>query len=185
MMRYLTRPEAPSSPQVASNEERVLNRQPFYQEPKELVQDDSVSSPAEGIPLYQGVQPGVAIEERMPIYLPPDMVPVMPQAPGLSDPQFRQIELATGGRVKFNEGSKLTGTDKTLEQNIKDDHKAYNDYRKSIGQSIVPLDNAFIKMWQRTRLNILMNGVVLNHSTIFFLQKLPRQFSLNLSNKYI
>jgi hypothetical protein len=56
-------------------------------------------------------------------------------------------------RTNFSEGSKLTGTDKTLEQNIKDDHKAFNDYRKSIGQSTIPLDNAFIKMWQRTRLS--------------------------------
>jgi hypothetical protein len=56
-------------------------------------------------------------------------------------------------RVGYNEGSKLTGTGKTLEQNIKDDHKAFNDYRKSIGQSTIPLDNAFIRMWQRTRLS--------------------------------
>ena len=55
-------------------------------------------------------------------------------------------------RVNYSEGSKLTGTDKTLEQNIKDDHKAYNDYRKSIGQSTIPLDNEYIKMWIRSRL---------------------------------
>ena len=64
-----------------------------------------------------------------------------------------EVELANEGRVNFSEGSKLTGTDKTLEQNIKDDHKAFNDYRKSIGQSTIPLDNDFIKMWQRTRLS--------------------------------
>jgi hypothetical protein len=85
--------------------------------------------------------------------LPKNPIPNMPSAPGIPDPQFRQIELADGGRVNFSEGSKLTGTDKTLEQNIKDDHKAFNDYRKSIGQPIIPLDNDFIKMWQRTRLN--------------------------------
>jgi hypothetical protein len=62
-------------------------------------------------------------------------------------------QLSDVERVNYSEGSKLTGTDKTLEQNIKDDHKAFNDYRKSIGQSIIPLDNAFIKMWQRTRLS--------------------------------
>ena len=153
MMRYLTRQEPTSSPQVASNEERILNTQPFYQEPKELVQDDSPSPQVDSIPLYQGVQPGVAIQETMPIYLPPDMAPVMPQIPELPNSQFRQVELATGGRVKFGEGSKLTGTDKTLEKNIRDDHKAFNDYRKSIGSPIVPLDNEYIKMWQRTRLN--------------------------------
>jgi len=56
-------------------------------------------------------------------------------------------------RVGYSEGSKLTGTDKTLEQNVKDDHKAYNDYRKSIGSPTVPLDNEYIRMWIRTRLN--------------------------------
>jgi len=79
------------------------------------------------VPLYTGTEP--------------DIVP---------ETSVEQLET---GRTNFSEGSKLTGTDKTLEQNIKDDHKAYNDYRKSIGQSTIPLDKAFIKMWQRTRLN--------------------------------
>jgi hypothetical protein len=79
------------------------------------------------VPLYTGTEP--------------DIVP---------EASVEQLET---GRTNFNEGSKLTGTDKTLEQNIKDDHKAFNDYRKSIGQSTIPLDKAFIKMWQRTRLN--------------------------------
>ena len=103
-----TRIQTPVTPlpmQVASGEERVLNKQPFYQEPKELVQDDSPSPQVDSIPLYQGVQPGVAIEERMPIYLPPNMAPVMPQIPGIPDPQFRQIELAEGGRAEFASGS--------------------------------------------------------------------------------
>ena len=56
-------------------------------------------------------------------------------------------------RVGYSEGSKLTGTDKTLEANIKEDHKAYNDYRKSIGSSTIPLDNEYIRMWIRSRLN--------------------------------
>jgi hypothetical protein len=139
--------------QVASGEERVLNTQPFYQQPQQLIQDDIARPQVDDIPLYQGVQPNVAIKETMPTYVPPDMTPVMPSAPGIPDPQFRQIELATGGRVNFNEGSKLTGTDKTLEQNIKQDHKAYNDYRKSIGSPTIPLDNEYIRMWIRSRLN--------------------------------
>jgi len=139
--------------QEDSDEERVLDRQPFYQEPQQLIQDDSASPQVDGIPLYQGVKPEVAIQETMPTYVPPDMAPVTPSAPGVPDPQFRQIELAKGGRVKFNEGSKLTGTDKTLEQNIKEDHKAYNDYRKSIGSPTIPLDNEYIRMWIRSRLN--------------------------------
>ena len=139
--------------QEASDEERVLYKEPFYQEPQQLIQDDSDSPQVDSIPLYQGVKPGVAIEERMPTYVPPDMSPVTPSATGVPDPQFRQIELAKGGRVKFNEGSKLTGTDKTLEQNIKEDHKAYNDYRKSFGSPTIPLDNEYIRMWIRSRLN--------------------------------
>jgi hypothetical protein len=97
------------------------------------------------------VQPDMVIPPQD--ILPKNPEPVMPSAPGIPDPQFRQIELATGGRVNFNEGSKLTGTDKTLEQNIKDDHKAYNDYRKSIGSSTIPLNNKYIQMWIRSRLN--------------------------------
>jgi hypothetical protein len=138
---------------ATSGEERVLNRQPFYQQPQQLIQDDSASPQVDSIPLYQGVQPGIAIEETMPTYVPQDISPVTPSAPGIPNPQDRQIELAKGGRVNFNEGSKLTGTDKTLEQNIKQDHKAYNDYRKSIGSPTVPLDNEYIRMWIRTRLN--------------------------------
>jgi len=76
-----------------------------------------------------------------------------PETEVAPDPQFRQIELATGGRVNFNEGSKLTGTNKTLEKNIRDDHKAFNDYRKSIGSPTIPLDNEYIRMWIRSRLN--------------------------------
>jgi len=140
-------------PTAISGEERVLYKEPFYQQPQQLIQDDIARPQVDDIPLYQGVQPGVAIEERMPTYVPPDMSPITPSAPGIPNPQDRQIELAKGGRVNFNEGSKLTGTDKTLEQNIKQDHKAYNDYRKSIGSPTVPLDNEYIRMWIRTRLN--------------------------------
>jgi len=97
------------------------------------------------------VQPDMVIPPQD--VLPKNPIPNMPSAPGIPDPQFRQIELATGGRVNFNEGSKLTGTDKTLEKNIRDDHKAFNDYRKSIGSPTIPLDNEYIKMWIRSRLN--------------------------------
>jgi len=140
-------------PQATSGEERVLYKEHFYQQPQQSIQDDIARPQVDDIPLYQGVQPGIAIEERMPTYVPPDMSPVTPSAPGIPNPQDRQIELAKGGRVNFNEGSKLTGTNKTLEQNIKQDHKAYNDYRKSIGSPTVPLDNEYIRMWIRTRLN--------------------------------
>jgi len=101
---------------AASSEERVLNRQPFYQEPKELVQDDSASPQVDSIPLYQGVQPGVAIEERMPIYLPPDMAPVMPSISDFSNPQDRILEIAEGGRVNFQKAGRVFGE---LPQDVK------------------------------------------------------------------
>ena len=97
------------------------------------------------------VQPDMIVSPQD--VLPKGAEPVMPYAPGIPNPQDRILELATGGRVNFNEGSKLTGTDKTLEQNIKQDHKAYNDYRKSIGAPTIPLDNEYIRMWIRSRLN--------------------------------
>ena len=110
------------------------------------------------VPLYTGTEP--------------DIVP---------EASVEQLET---DRTNFSEGSKLTGTDKTLEQNIKDDHKAYNDYRKSIGQSTIPLDNAFIKMWQRTRLN--SGGPVKNQTPKFIPMDLEsvafRLFQDNLDN---
>jgi hypothetical protein len=91
---------------VASGEERVLNRQPFYQQPQQLIQDDIARPQVDDIPLYQGVKPGIAIEETMPTYVPPDMSPVTPSAPGIPNPQDRQIELATGGRAELKDGTK-------------------------------------------------------------------------------
>ena len=165
MMRYLTRKplsdrevelaytdhmqklNTPAPMPVASSEERVLNRQPFYQEPKELVQDDSPSPQVDSIPLYQGVQPGVAIEERMPIYLPPDMAPVMPQAPGLPDPQFRQIELAEGGRAEFADGTRLSFEEK---QKTLKDIKKYVD-KKLSKEEVVTLSELNEKFGQGQR----------------------------------
>jgi hypothetical protein len=123
---------------------RTLNDEPFAWEQVQ-------NTPAPETDYNTGVDSGMVVPPQD--ILPKNPIPNMPSAPGIPDPQFRQFELANGGRVNFSEGSKLTGTDKTLEQNIKDDHKAFNDYRKSIGQSTIPLDNAFIKMWQRTRLS--------------------------------
>ena len=109
------------------------------------------------VPLYPGTEPDIlddsTTQRESGVYkeFPTEMPIVSPKE--IQNQPYEQLELADGGRANFSEGSKLTGTDKTLEQNIKDDHKAFNDYRKSIGQSTIPLDNAFIKMWQRTRLN--------------------------------
>jgi hypothetical protein len=123
---------------------RTLDQEPF-------VWEQVQNTPVPETDYQTEVDPGMVIPPQD--VLPKNPIPNMPSAPGIPDPQFRQLELANGGRVNFSEGSKLTGTGKTLEQNIKDDHKAFNDYRKSIGQSTIPLDNDFIKMWQRTRLS--------------------------------
>jgi hypothetical protein len=109
------------------------------------------------VPLYTGTEPDILDDSNTQretgnyTPFPNDMPIVSPKE--IQNQPYEQLELADGGRANFSEGSKLTGTDKTLEQNIKEDHKAFNDYRKSIGQSTIPLDNAFIKMWQRTRLS--------------------------------
>jgi hypothetical protein len=140
-------PVTPLPMPVASNEERVLNTQPFYQEPKELVQDDSPSPQVDSIPLYQGVQPGVAIQETMPIYLPPDMAPVMPQVPGLPNSQFRQVELAEGGRAEFADGTRLSFEEK---QKTLKDIKKYVD-KKLSKKEVVTLSELNEKFGQGQR----------------------------------
>ena len=66
---------------------------------------------------------------------------------------FITEEKANGGRIGYKDGSKLTDTGTTLEESVIQDHKDYNDFRKSVGQNPIPLDSEFIRMWQRTRLN--------------------------------
>ena len=153
MMRYLTRKplsdrevelaytdhiqklNTPATMQVASDEERVLDRQPFYQHPQQLIKDDIARPQVDDIPLYQGVEPGIAIQETMPTYVPPDMAPVMPQAPGLPDPQYRQIELAEGGRAEFADGTRLSFEEK---QKTLKDIKKYVD-KKLFKKEVVTL----------------------------------------------
>jgi tetratricopeptide (TPR) repeat protein len=109
------------------------------------------------VPLYTGTEPDILddsnTQRESSVYkqFPNEMPIVSPKE--IQNQPYEQLQLADGGRANFSEGSKLTGTDKTLEENIKSDHKAFNDYRKSIGQSTIPLDNEYIRMWIRTRLN--------------------------------
>jgi hypothetical protein len=109
------------------------------------------------VPLYTGTEPDILDDSNTQretgsyTPFPNDMPVVSPKE--IQNQPYEQLELADGGRANFSEGSKLTGTDKTLEQNIKEDHKAFNDYRKSIGSPTIPLDNEYIRMWIRTRLN--------------------------------
>jgi hypothetical protein len=109
------------------------------------------------VPLYTGTEPDILddsnTQRESSVYkeFPNEMPIVSPKE--IQNQPYEQLELADGGRANFSEGSKLTGTDKTLEQNIKSDHKAFNDYRKSIGSPTIPLDNEYIRMWIRTRLS--------------------------------
>jgi hypothetical protein len=109
------------------------------------------------VPLYTGTEPDILddsnTQRESNVYkeFPNEMPIVSPKE--IQNQPYEQLQLADGGRANFSEGSKLTGTDKTLEQNIKSDHKAFNDYRKSIGSPTIPLDNEYIRMWIRTRLN--------------------------------
>jgi hypothetical protein len=109
------------------------------------------------VPLYTGTEPDILddsnTQRESSVYkeFPNEMPIVSPKE--IQNQPYEQLQLADGGRANFSEGSKLTGTDKTLEQNIKSDHKAFNDYRKSIGSPTIPLDNEYIRMWIRTRLN--------------------------------
>jgi hypothetical protein len=52
------------------------------------------------------VQPDMVVPPQD--VLPKNPIPNMPSAPGIPDPQFRQLELAEGGRVGFKDGSKPT-----------------------------------------------------------------------------
>ena len=121
----------PPPTQVTSSEE--LGTQPDAYEDKKPNMND----------------PGMIINPSK--ILPKNFTDDMPFVTDENNPE--QLELKKGGRVELKGGSPLTGTDKDLEDSIKEDHKAFNDYRKSIGQGPIPLDNKYIQMWIRSRLN--------------------------------
>jgi hypothetical protein len=75
-------------------------------------------------------QTGVAPEMVVPPQdvLPKNPEPVMPSAPGIPNPQFRQIELAEGGRAEFAEGTRLSSKEK---QKTLKDIKKYVDKKLS------------------------------------------------------
>jgi len=104
VMAYLTRKPV-TSEDIKIAQERLIQQQPFYQQTPELVQDDIARPQTGSIPLYQNVQPGVAIQETLPTYAPPDMSPTMPSAKDVPNPQFNILELADGGRIQFARGS--------------------------------------------------------------------------------
>ena len=103
VMAYLTRKPV-TSEDIKIAQERLIQQQPFYQQTPELVQDDIARPQTGSIPLYQNVQPGIAIQETLPTYAPPDMAPTMPSAKDVPNPQFNILELADGGRAGFAGG---------------------------------------------------------------------------------
>lgn len=113
VMAYLTRKPVTSedikiaASSIQPSEERLIQQQPFYQQTPELVQDDIARPQTGSIPLYQNVKPGIAIQETLPTYAPPDMAPTTPSATDVPNPQFNVLELADGGRASFEEKQKI------------------------------------------------------------------------------
>jgi len=79
--------------------------------------------------------------------LPKNAEPVMPLAPGIPDPQFKQIELAEGGRAEFADGTRLSFEEK---QKTLKDIKKYVD-KKLSKKEIVTLSELNEKFGQGQR----------------------------------
>jgi hypothetical protein len=79
--------------------------------------------------------------------LPKNPEPVMPFAPGIPNPQFRQIELAEGGRAEFAEGTRLSFKEK---QKTLKDIKKYVD-KKLSKKEVVTLSELNEKFGQGQR----------------------------------
>jgi len=79
--------------------------------------------------------------------LPKNAEPVMPSAPGIPDPQFRQVELAEGGRAEFADGTRLSFEEK---QKTLKDIKKYVD-KKLSKKEVVTLSELNEKFGQGQR----------------------------------
>jgi hypothetical protein len=71
---------------------RTLDQEPFAWEQVQNVPETNYQTE---------VDPGMVVPPQD--VLPKNPIPNMPSAPGIPDPQFRQLELAEGGRVGFKE----------------------------------------------------------------------------------
>ena len=91
------------------------------------------------------VQPDMVVPPQD--VLPKNPEPVMPSAPGIPDPQFRQIELAEGGRAEFADGTRLSFEEK---QKTLKDIKKYVD-KKLSKKEIVTLSELNEKFGQGQR----------------------------------
>ena len=91
------------------------------------------------------VQPDMVIPPQD--VLPKNPEPVMPFAPGIPNPQFRQIELAEGGRAEFAEGTRLSFKEK---QKTLKDIKKYVD-KKLSKKEVVTLSELNEKFGQGQR----------------------------------
>jgi hypothetical protein len=91
------------------------------------------------------VQPDMVIPPQD--VLPKNPEPVMPFAPGIPNPQFRQIELAEGGRAEFADGTRLSFKEK---QKTLKDIKKYVD-KKLSKKEVVTLSELNEKFGQGQR----------------------------------
>jgi hypothetical protein len=98
---------------------RTLDEEPFAWEQVQNVPETDYQTE---------VDPGMVIPPQD--VLPKNPIPNMPSAPGIPDPQFRQLELAEGGRVGFKFGGNVDKL-KKLEQIILESNKdLYNALSK-------------------------------------------------------
>jgi hypothetical protein len=91
------------------------------------------------------VQPDMVIPPQD--VFPKNPEPVMPFAPGIPNPQFRQIELAEGGRAEFADGTRLSFKEK---QKTLKDIKKYVD-KKLSKKEVVTLSELNEKFGQGQR----------------------------------
>jgi hypothetical protein len=92
---------------------RTLDQEPFAWEQVQNVPETDYQTE---------VDPGMVVPPQD--VLPKNPIPNMPSAPGIPDPQFRQIELAEGGRVELASGG-IVGDKEKLIKLIEDSNEGF------------------------------------------------------------
>jgi hypothetical protein len=92
---------------------RTLDQEPFALEQVQNVPETDYNTE---------VDPGMVVPPQD--VLPKNPIPNMPSAPGIPNPQFRQLELANGGRVELASGG-ITGDKEKLIKLIEDSNKGF------------------------------------------------------------
>lgn len=145
-MRYLTRKPAPRiSTQVASSEGPETDYQTE-------VQPDMVIPPQD--------------------VLPKNAEPVMPSAPGIPDPQTRQLELATGGRVNFQDAGFATGFKHG-------NFVPLTKKQREIAKKIYGLKESEVDSWQTDRANRRKKASIVSGETTLETKYVPRNYDPN------